>query len=99
MYEREEVEERNRACRRTSGACWFNIYKFSEVLGLLGLEKVISKRDYFVVGTLFYFEPVQKFEYRDDMFSFGAPVAARARAFAVTGDEISFLFCGKGVLQ
>ena len=35
------------------------------------MEKVISKRDDFVVDALFYFEPVQRFEYRGDMFSFG----------------------------
>ena len=35
---------------------------FSEVLGLRGMEKVISKRDDFVVDALFYFEPVQRFE-------------------------------------
>ena len=28
------------------------------------------KRDDFVVDTLFYFEPVRRFEYRGDMFSF-----------------------------
>ena len=47
-----------------------NIYKLSEVLGLRSMEKVISKRDDFVVNALFYFEPVQRFEYGDDMFSF-----------------------------
>ena len=47
---------------RTSGASRFNIDKFSEVLGLQGIEKVIGKRDDFVMDTLFYFEPVQRFE-------------------------------------
>ena len=55
---------------RTSGASRFNIDKFSEVLGLRGMEKVVSKRDDFVMDTLFYFEPVQRFEFRGDMFSF-----------------------------
>ena len=40
---------------RTSGTCRFNIYTFSEVLELQGMEKVISKRDNFVVDALFYF--------------------------------------------
>ena len=31
---------------------------------------VVSKRDDFVVDVLFYFETVQRFEYRGDMFSF-----------------------------
>ena len=57
-------------------ACRFNIYKFSEVLGLRGMKKIISKRDDFVMDALFYFEPVQSFEYRYDMFSFGVPVTA-----------------------
>ena len=40
----------------------------------------MSKRDELVMGALFYyFEPVQRFEYRGDMFSFGVLVNARAR--------------------
>ena len=42
---------------------------FSEVLGLRGMEKVVSKRE-FVVDALFYSKPVQRFKYRGDMFSF-----------------------------
>ena len=57
--------------RRTSGASRFNIYMFSEVLSLRGMGKVVDKRYDFVVDALFYFKPVQTFEYRDDMFSFG----------------------------
>ena len=34
------------------------------------MERIVSKRDDFVVDALFYFEPVQRFEYRGDMFSF-----------------------------
>ena len=55
---------------RTSGASRFNIDKFSEVLGLRGMEKVVGKRDDFVMDALFYIEPVRRFEYRGDMFSF-----------------------------
>ena len=55
---------------RTSGASRFNIDKFSEVFGLRGKKKVVGKRDDFVMDALFYFEPVQRFEYRGDMFSF-----------------------------
>ena len=56
---------------RTSGASRFNIDMFSEILGLRGMEKVVDKRDDFVVDAFFYFEPVQRFEYRGDMFNFG----------------------------
>ena len=46
----------------------------------------------FVMDALFYFEPVQRFEYRGDMLSFRVQVTARrAREFAVTGDVI-FVF-------
>ena len=55
---------------RTSGASRFNIDKFSEVWGLRCMEKVVGKRDDFLVDALFYFEPVQRFEYLGDMFSF-----------------------------
>ena len=55
---------------RTSGASRFNIYKFYEVLGLRDMEKVVGKRDDFAMDALFYFEPVQRFEHRGDMFSF-----------------------------
>ena len=68
---------------RTSGASRFDIDKFSEILGLKFTEKVVGKRDDFVMDALFYFEPVQKFEYRGDMFSFGG----------------SSYCAGKGVLQ
>ena len=44
------------------------------------MKKVASKRDDFVVDALFYFEPVQRFEYRGFMFSFGG-LTARAREF------------------
>ena len=36
-----------------------------------GMEKVVCKRDDFVMDALFYFEPVQRFEYQVDMFNFG----------------------------
>ena len=64
---------------RISGACRFNIYKFSEVFGLRGMEKVISKSDDFVVDAFFYFKPVQIFEYRGDMFSFRGSSYCRAK--------------------
>ena len=56
---------------RTSGASRSNIYKFSEVLGLRCMEKVVGKRNDFIMDALFYFEPVQIFKYRGDMFRFG----------------------------
>ena len=70
--------------RSTSGASSCNIYKFSEVLGLISMEKIISKRNGFVVDALFYFEPMQRIQCRRDTFSFGVPVTARVRSFAVT---------------
>ena len=66
---------------RTRGASRFNIDTFSEILGLQCMKKVVDKRDDFVMDALFYFESVQRFEYRGDMFSFGVPVTARAREF------------------
>ena len=39
---------------RTSGASKFNIHKFSEELGLRGMEKVVSTMDDFVIDRLFY---------------------------------------------
>ena len=36
------------------------------------MERIVSKRYDFVVDALFYFEPVQRFTYRGDMFSFDA---------------------------
>ena len=56
---------------RTSGASRINIDKFSEVLLLRGMEKVVDMKDDVLVDALFYFEPVQIFEYRGDMFWFG----------------------------
>ena len=34
------------------------------------MERIVSKRDDVVVDALFYFEPVQRFEFWGDMFSF-----------------------------
>ena len=69
---------------RTSGACRFNIGKFSEVLELRGMDKVISKRYDFIVDALFCFEPVPRFEYRvicSVLEGRGILVTARAREF------------------
>ena len=55
------------------------------------MERIVRKRDDFVMDPHFYFKPVQRFEFRGDMFSFGVLVAARARSFAIAGDEI-FVF-------
>ena len=48
----------------------FNIYKFSEVLKFINMEKVVSNGDDFVVDALFYFKPVQRFKHRGNLFSF-----------------------------
>ena len=79
---------------RTSEASRFNIDKFSEVLRLRYMEKVISKRDDFVVDALFYFEPAHRFECMGDMFSFGVSVTARAREFCSNWRRAIY-FCGK----
>ena len=76
---------------RTRGASRFNLDKFSEVLGLRSMAKVVSKRDDFVLDALFYFEPVQKFEYMGDMCRFGFQLLRKQGNFAVTRDEI-FVF-------
>ena len=47
------------------------------------MEKVVSKRNDFVVDALFCFETMQTFEYRDDMFNFWG----------------SSIYTSKGVLQ
>ena len=72
---------------RTNGASRFNIDKFSEVLGLRGMQKVVGKRDDFVMDALFYFEPVQRFEYRGVQF-WGFQLLREQGSFAVAGDEI-----------
>ena len=57
--------------RRTSEVSRFITYKFSDVLRLISIvEKVVSKGDDFIIDVLFYFEPVWRFVYRGDMFSF-----------------------------
>ena len=64
---------------RTSGVSRFNSDTFSEVLGLRGMENFVNKRDDFVADALFYFVPVQRFEYRVIWSILRTPVAARAR--------------------
>ena len=50
------------------------------------------KSNDFVMDALFYFESVQRFEYR--VFSFGVPVTARAREFCSSWRR-DICFCGK----
>ena len=56
------------------------------------MERIVSKRDDFVVDALF--EPVQRFEYQGDMFSFVVAVTARAREFCNRWRR-DICFCGK----
>ena len=56
------------------------------------MEKVINKKDDLVVDAIFYFESVQRFEYRCDMFSFGVPVTARAQEFYSSYRDDIFVF-------
>ena len=62
------------------------------------MEKVVGKRDDFVVDALFYFEPVQRFEYRGYMFSFRVPVTVRAREFCCRWKR-DICYCGKFMLS
>ena len=56
------------------------------------MERIVSKGDDFVVDTLFYFKPVQRFDYRGDMFSFGGSSYCTSNGvFAITGDK-KFVF-------
>ena len=79
---------------RTSGASRFNNDKFSEVLKLRGSEKVVRKRDDFLMDALFYFEQVQRFEYRVDMFSFGGSSYCASKGI-LQKLETRYLFCCK----
>ena len=58
------------------------------------MKRIVSKGDDFVVDALFYFKPVQRFEFRSDMFSFGVLVTARAREF-FNSWRGNICFCGK----
>ena len=80
---------------RTSGASRFNIDKSFEVLRLRGMKKVVDKRDNFVMHVLFYFEPVQKFEYRVICSVLGIPVTVRAMEFCSSWRRDISFFCGK----
>ena len=79
----------------TNVASRFNIDKFSQILGLRGMKEVINKRDDFVVNALFCFEPVQKFNYKGDMFSFVGSCYSN-RVFAVNEDDIFVLAVSLG---
>ena len=58
------------------------------------MARIVSKRDNFVIDALFYFMPVQRFEYRGDMFGFGILVTARAREVCNSWRR-DIYFCGK----
>ena len=58
------------------------------------MEKVVGKRDDFLVDELIYFEPVQSFEYRVICSVLGVPVTARAKEFCSSWSR-DICFCGK----
>ena len=58
------------------------------------MERIVSKGGDFVAVALFYLKPVQRFEYRGDMFSFGVLVTAQAREFCNSWRR-DICFCGK----
>ena len=66
---------------RTSGASRFNIDKFSEVLGLQGMEKVIGNRDDSVVDALFYLSQCRDLSIEVICSVLGVPVTVRAKEF------------------
>ena len=45
------------------------------------MKRIVSKRLDLVVDALFYFKPVQRFEYRGTCSVFGVLVTARTREF------------------
>ena len=55
------------------------------------MKRIVSERNDFVVDALFYFKPVQRFEFWGDMFSFGGSSYCASKSFAIAGDEI-FVF-------
>ena len=65
---------------RTSGASRFNIDKFSEVLGLRCMEKVVGKRDDFVMDAL-YFSQCRDLSIGVIWSVLWVPVTARAKKF------------------
>ena len=62
------------------------------------MENVVRKRDDFVVDSLFYFEPVQRFKYRGDVQFVGSLLHEHG-SFAVTVDEIFVLAISLGKLS
>ena len=66
---------------RNGGASRFNVDKFSEVLGLRGMEKVVSKRDDFVVDALFYLSQCRNLSAGVICSVLEVSVTSRAREF------------------
>ena len=60
------------------------------------MEIIVSKGDDFVVDALFYFKPVQRFEFRGDIFSFVVLVTARAREFCNSWRRVIFFAISLG---
>ena len=58
------------------------------------MAKVTSKRADFLVDALFYFEPVERFEYRSDTFSFADSSYCATREFCSNWRR-GVCFCGK----
>ena len=58
------------------------------------MERSVSKRDDFLVDALFYFNPVQRFEYRGDKFSFGGSSYCASNG-VLQSWERDICFCGK----
>ena len=57
------------------------------------MERIVVKGDDFVVDALFYFKPVQRFEFWVICSVLGVPVTARARVFCNSWRR-DICFCG-----
>ena len=66
------------------------ILKFSEVLGLIGMEKIV-RRDNFIIDVI-YLEPLQRLSTVDMYSVLGVSVTVRAREFCSKLLETRYLF-------
>ena len=81
--------------RRTSGVSRFNIYKFSEVLGLIGMVKIVSKTGHFRTHALLYFQLInQSIEFISRYVNFN--VRLRTNIFIRSAVIYFRLFCDGG---
>ena len=80
--------------RRISEASRSNIYKFSEVLELISMKKIVSKRDDFMVNALLYLSQSRDLRIGVMYSVLGFPVIERAREFCNNWKR-DICFCSK----